>query len=130
MTRNVFGWSLPPGCTTLPGEEPDAYELQMAHRCSKCGAFLRAKADRGKPWEHYTDCDGTISSYESEYDAASVQILGEEYRGKKYTVYMVPCGEEVSGPDARHKPHREIHAAGTLLSYDCRRCGHTTEWDN
>lgn len=25
----IFGWSLPPGCGTLPGEESGAYEVQI-----------------------------------------------------------------------------------------------------
>lgn len=26
MTGNIFGWGLPPGCSELPGEEPDMIE--------------------------------------------------------------------------------------------------------
>lgn len=26
---SLFGWSLPPGCGTLPGEETGAYEVQI-----------------------------------------------------------------------------------------------------
>lgn len=26
---SIFGWSLPPGCGTLPGEESGAYELRI-----------------------------------------------------------------------------------------------------
>lgn len=25
----IFGWSLPPGCSTLPGEEEHAYEVRI-----------------------------------------------------------------------------------------------------
>lgn len=32
----IFGWSLPPGCSTLPGEEPEPVQP----RCGCCGAFL------------------------------------------------------------------------------------------
>ena len=40
MSR-LFGWSLPPGCGTLPGEEPEPQPL----RCSHCGGFLKQSAD-------------------------------------------------------------------------------------
>ena len=36
----IFGWSLPPGCHTLPGEEPEAPQP----RCH-CGSFLKAQPD-------------------------------------------------------------------------------------
>jgi hypothetical protein len=41
----IFGWSLPPGCTTLPGEEPDgpcevcgkAIDDCICPECPECG---------------------------------------------------------------------------------------------
>jgi hypothetical protein len=119
--RSAFGWSLPPGCGRLPGEEPEVVQL----RC-KCGAFLPTKPDRTEPWEEATDCDGKISSAECEYSEDEVRILGE-FRGRKFMVYRASCGEEVGGQDAKHAPHREIIAGGTHSFYTCRNCGAETK---
>lgn len=43
-----FGWSLPAGCNTLPGEEP---ESPIALKCPKCGRFLKMEVTRVEPWE-------------------------------------------------------------------------------
>jgi len=31
MTRNIFGWSLPPGCTTLPGESAEEQRTESLY---------------------------------------------------------------------------------------------------
>lgn len=125
--RSVFGWSLPPGCGRLPGEEPDPHDLQMAHRCSKCGGFLRMKPDQSVPWEDGFDCDGKITSCEVEYSEGEVRILGEDFKGKTFPVHRASCGEEVSTPDAHHAPHHTTYAAGMTNTYVCRQCGHETK---
>lgn len=38
--RNIFGWSLPPGCRTLPGEEPTP-------PCEVCGGDPEGDVDNG-----------------------------------------------------------------------------------
>lgn len=122
MSRHPFGWSLPPGVTTLPGEEDAPRQM----RC-KCGSFLPSKPFKTEPWEDGTDCDGKVTPHETEYTEGEIRILGEEFRGKKYTVYYSPCGEQDSLTP--HKPHREIHMTGAVEFYRCRKCGATTEFN-
>lgn len=45
---NKFGWSLPPGCGRLPGEEP---QESISLRCRKCGRFIKMQVTRSEPWE-------------------------------------------------------------------------------
>ena len=52
MSRSIFGWSYPPGCSGPP-EEPE----YVVPRC-KCGCFL-GKPVRQEPWEASSQCDGT-----------------------------------------------------------------------
>jgi len=47
----IFGWSLPPGCSTLPGEEPEPVQP----RCACCGAFLPYAADSWETREHWEE---------------------------------------------------------------------------
>lgn len=54
MSRGIFGWSYPPGCNAVPGDEP---EIQQPH-CRKCGRFLSWTPDRTENWETVTECDG------------------------------------------------------------------------
>ncbi len=127
MDESKFGWSLPAGCGTLPGEEPDAYEAQMAHRC-KCGAFLRAKEDRSKGYTASTPCDGSLTASTVAYLEGESAMLNQE-DGDTYDVWYAPCGAEFSSK-VKHKPHEDVYAAGTLCFHDCRRCGYTTQVDN
>lgn len=117
----MFGWSLPPGCGTLPGEEPDGFELQMAHRC-KCGSFLPAKPDRTEPWEDSMQCDGKTEAIEQEISEGEIQILGESYRGKTYKVHIASCGL-----DHDHAPHKQTFNAGVTSVFVCRKCGKETK---
>jgi hypothetical protein len=42
--RNIFGWSYPPGCSSVPGDEPDgpldcpicADEVELSEECPTC----------------------------------------------------------------------------------------------
>lgn len=43
-----FGWSLPPGCRRLPGEEQEG---PVALKCPTCGRFIKIKQTRAEPWE-------------------------------------------------------------------------------
>ena len=105
MTRSMFGWSLPPGVTRLPGEEPDQAEMQLHHRCKLCGGFLRSKSDRTEPWEDADLCDGSVKVMEGEF--------------------ISTCGFQTSLEP--HKPHKEIRMAGSHLFFNCRNCGHVTK---
>lgn len=43
-----YGWSLPPGARSLPGEEPDDPVTLV---CPECGADLPASPAVSEPWE-------------------------------------------------------------------------------
>lgn len=101
MSHSKFGWSLPPGCTTLPGEnEPDGPPL---YRCTHCGAFLPQKADRTEQWEAAEECDG----------GAICPEIG---------LLLSMCGSSTP-----HAPHRFVMDCGTLLVWDCRKCKKETK---
>lgn len=58
MTRpGIFGWSLPPGCSTLPGEEP---EEPIALRCKYCGRYVSKEVDHSEPVEYRDEDDRVI----------------------------------------------------------------------
>lgn len=87
--------NLPPGCGTLPGEEPE-YEQP---RCRYCGGFLRTAADREEPWEYKVLCPGWPNA------------LAEE-------LLLDPaCGD--SKP---HPPHEYVEDYGSHEIRVCRRC--------
>jgi RNase P subunit RPR2 len=50
--RSIFGWSYPPGCNSVPGDEPEVRQLQ----CKKCKGFLSWT----EPWESATWCNGEV----------------------------------------------------------------------
>lgn len=52
-----FGWSLPPGCSSTPGEEMEA----PRPRCHRCGRFLARRVDVTQEIEQQVeDIDGTL----------------------------------------------------------------------
>ena len=54
MSRSIFGYSYPPGCSGPP-DEPEIVQP----RC-ECGAFLSFKPIRSEPWEAKSHCDGKV----------------------------------------------------------------------
>ena len=90
---SALGWSLPAGVTALPGEEPE----QTRPRCP-CGAYLANQPDLSQPWEFTVKCDGRPEAY----------AFGP----------VTACGLEKP-----HEPHPFVLAAGTTLSWTCKRCG-------
>lgn len=117
-----FGWSLPPGVTSdmidrAYGWDPDPY---VPLKCARCGGFLKAKPERTEAWEDGITCDGTVQTYETEYDDLAVAILGDEYRGRRYSYTVSPCGIE----QGVHAPHFDLMAAGTHEYRTCTRCGY------
>lgn len=94
--RSIFGWSLPPGCKHLPGEdEPDG---PVVLNCSCCGSFLPHKADRTEPWKDKVHCNGKV--LESECGPISA------------------CGNYQD-----HPPHDVVAACGYTEYRRCSRCG-------
>lgn len=53
MSRSIFGWSYPPGCS---GPPEDVEVIQP--KCKKCHSFLSLTPTRTEPWEASTQCDG------------------------------------------------------------------------
>ena len=54
MSRSIFGWSYPPGCSGPPEDvEP------VVLRCQHCKGFL-GKPIRHEPWEASTQCNGKV----------------------------------------------------------------------
>ena len=92
MSRSIFGWSYPPGCSGPP-DEPE-YEQP---RC-KCGCFL-GKPARQEPWEASSQCDGS-----SDED----HLIG------------VDC--HMCGKDGKHEPHKIVWDNGVYNVYECKRC--------
>jgi hypothetical protein len=98
MSRSVFGWSLPPGCGRLPGEEPEPVQP----RCSHCNGFLPWKPDRTENWESWTKVP---VEYARKHD------------GMKYG--ECKCHRLTDDPNVVE----EIEWAGTTLIWTCKRCG-------
>jgi len=93
--RSPFGWSYPAGCSG----PPDDYEpYEELFRCD-CGAFLPKQEAGTKEFEDAEECDGNVKSYDGELFAL--------------------CGLS----DAKHEPHKVIYNGGTLLLFNCKRCG-------
>jgi len=90
--RSIFGWSLPPGCGRLPGEEPEPAQP----RCN-CGALLPYKPDRTEHVEVKAQCDGQIGEYDP---------LG-----------LTPCYRTDT-----HEPHQFVTDCLTIAIWDCKRC--------
>jgi hypothetical protein len=131
------GFNLPPGVRYLPGESPEEERALMIAegwrpQCS-CGAFLRIEPDYREGFEDAFECNGIPQKHthvwgEAQQDEGVLAIIGEEFRGQPYDVYVTPCGEE-SDPEG-HAPHREILNAGDILHRMCKRCGkNNTEVD-
>lgn len=53
MSRNLFGWSYPPGCSGPPEDEEP-----IVIRCEKCRGFLKHKPDKTEPVNQTAMCDG------------------------------------------------------------------------
>lgn len=48
MAHSIFGWSLPPGCTSVPGDEywtqqlsSKEYHASTDYRCDQCGDWIK-----------------------------------------------------------------------------------------
>ena len=97
----IFGWSLPPGCGTLPGEEPEPIQP----RCH-CGAFLSYEPD-----EVRTDT-----------------FMRTDY-GEKPPKHAVNIKEIDSPLDFAPSQwyEWEVEDSQTTLIWKCRKCGDTVE---
>ena len=58
MSRHLFGWSYPPGCSGPP-EDPEPYSL----RCKHCKSFIGGTPIRLESWESASPCDGKVDSF-------------------------------------------------------------------
>ena len=57
MSRSIFGWSYPPGCSGPPDDDCEFQAL----RCKHCKAFIGGKPARIEPWEAANQCNGEDS---------------------------------------------------------------------
>lgn len=91
-----FGWSLPAGVSSLPGEdEPDI----PVYRCETCGAFLAAEPVSTIYWETKAPCDGQAISCGGLF-------------------LDTPCGMTKA-----HEPHTYVLDSGVTETRRCRKCG-------
>jgi hypothetical protein len=121
MSRSIFGWSLPPGCTLRDIEgSPEIPQL----RCNQCNGFLPTKVERVEHGQNSQHCDGKIKSYECEYNEGLINILGEEYRGKTYKIYYSCDGDEVDENTKDHLPHDILVSLWSKEFRTCKKCGH------
>jgi hypothetical protein len=111
---DTYGFSWPGGPDYVDPND------RLPPRCARCGAFLSREVDRLEQRETYLDCDGSETLEQAPYDESLIAILGEEFRGKTYTVSYSPCGLDIG----QHEPHRELQAAWDELYRHCRRCGY------
>jgi len=95
MSRSIFGWSYPPGCSGPPDypDEADAVQPQ----CS-CGAYLSWKPHRTERVDIMANCPGF-----TEEDA---EFMWES-----------ECGN-----NKPHEPHKFLYEYRTVLIWDCKRC--------
>jgi hypothetical protein len=70
MTHSIFGWSLPPGCHSVPGDEPHYEQIttrvhRAAHetvfRCENCGD--RIQKGQLYRYELFKDEDGQLAAF-------------------------------------------------------------------
>lgn len=69
---SLFGWSLPPGCGKLPGEEDDGFRV-----CPKCKGDCEPPPD--DQWEPVIDEDGCVDHCEATYTCPT---CGHTFRSK------------------------------------------------
>lgn len=111
--------NLPPGVSERDLDEGSSTRL----RCICCGGFLREEPESFEWLEDAMDCDGSVVVHEVPYDEALIRIIGEEVRGKSYTVAWSACG-----PDKKpHAPHRVVLNVAVKSRWTCRKCGTTRE---
>jgi len=95
MSRSIFGWSYPPGCSGPP-EEPDYVPI----RCSNCNYQLKNNPDRSEDVEILMQCSG----------------VDQEFLERGYD-----CG--MCGNNNIHEPHE--YSEGFYRKYYrvCKHCG-------
>jgi len=102
---SIFGWSLPAGCTTLPGEEE---ESKFFLKCSKCGCFLKHKYESSEQKTIVLHCIGLNKDDE-------------------YMRYEGECGQ-----NTLHEPHDYIYDFYTEYTHVCnnKKCSHVNKISN
>jgi len=107
MRGSIFGWDLPPGCTTQDIENAYGCEAPPLEQCDYCGAFLtrkplryREETNKGKPCAFGSRCPDGGDAIDKARD------------GKTGTCEA--CAE-IEGYGA------------TIAIWVCRKCGQTVE---
>jgi len=58
MSRNLFGWSYPPGCSGPPDDEETPQP-----RCKRCKSFVKLSAsDELVSWTNGANCNGKVDT--------------------------------------------------------------------
>lgn len=92
---SVFGWSLPAGVHTLPGEEED--ERPRLH-CQNCGSFLPEFTNHHEHWTATAHCPGSAFDHET-------------------GMYLSACDD-----NREHGSHEFIVDSGVYEIRTCKRC--------
>jgi len=93
MSRSIFGWSYPPGCSG----PPDDVECATL-RCEHCKGFIGGKP-RIEPWESSQMCDGTKCGEEWQYGLCGIAGKHEPHKvvwdqGVNRVFTCKRCGKE------------------------------------
>jgi len=101
MSRHLFGWSYPPGCSGPPDDDvPEYHSL----RCKHCKSFIGGKPVRIDSWEVKNTCNGIL------------------HVNAKDGFHWTECGD-----DKAHAPHNEVIDCGNSQVFVCKRCHKDTK---
>lgn len=89
MSRNIFGWSYPPGCSGPPDDD-----IPEPLRCKHCKAFIGGKPIRTEPWEDSTQCDGHPESCDRGVKHEPHKIIWDA--GARQIFKCKKCGKETA----------------------------------
>ena len=106
MSRSIFGWSLPPGCGRLPGEEPDPPCVLCGRHFDLCEcAPCEVCTDPGC-LEHRLDAD-LVEIRDGLLDRAAEIKRELDARDRKNPVFCPDCKAPLARSEMRGDPHCE-----------------------
>lgn len=119
MTRSIFGWSLPPGVTTLPGDELEAPLPGDPGwpRCTKCGGWLKGEPEDRGDRPAYSPC----KVHAQDFDTCEDLERRREELERKWDGESPPNEEEKAVLDAMRGCQGRW--AASLLYRTCAACG-------
>jgi hypothetical protein len=137
----MTGWNLPPGVneSDIPGNRPEDWLMEAIAegwrpRCEKCGGFLAIEPDDLEV--QYEHCDGIPHKKEIQYNDGThegiLDIIGEEYRDKSYTIYYFTNCDKFGWDESseKHEPHSWPIPYSERVIRHCKKCGHkNSSWE-